>query len=139
MNLKTKPIVFFPAAIRGNRQRAEETSALIQWLKEQGITVLNEHVGTKDPIETFSEKSVKQKIPSKQRISKSKIPSKQRISKSKIPRGLINQNTSSRKFQVLLQELGEKLNMLGRKEVSGTNLRKYFVCVIKKTSFRLLQ
>lgn len=61
MDSKQKSLVYFAAAIRGNRKREKDIISLINWLKENGAIVLTEHVGTNNPIETFARKIGKTK------------------------------------------------------------------------------
>jgi len=57
MDLKTKPNIYFASAIRGDSERAgQSVILLIQWLKESGFTVLNDHIGDDDAIEAFARK-----------------------------------------------------------------------------------
>ncbi|MBU2109470.1 nucleoside 2-deoxyribosyltransferase [Patescibacteria group bacterium] len=59
--MNPKPVIYFAAAIRGNRQRKKEVINLIQWLKRNGVIVLTEHVGEDNPIEVFAQKINKTK------------------------------------------------------------------------------
>jgi len=62
MKSKNEKIVYFAAAIRGDRVIAEETiENIVSYIKNLGFTVLNEHVGAKDPIASFGDKIGKRK------------------------------------------------------------------------------
>lgn len=61
MNSKNNKIVYFAGAIRGDRIMAETMQKIVSYIKDLGFTVLTEHVGTEDPIETFAYKIGKTK------------------------------------------------------------------------------
>ena len=51
-----RSIVYFAGAIRGDRVAAEAMIALVDFLKELGVSVPSEHVRTVDPVKYFDEK-----------------------------------------------------------------------------------
>lgn len=61
MENKTDKIVYFAAAIRGDRIMSNIIKEIVRYIKKLGFSVLNEHVGADDPIATFAEKIGKTK------------------------------------------------------------------------------
>lgn len=54
-------VVYFAGAIRGDRVLATTFQEIIEFIKRSGFTVLTEHVGADDPIESFANKIGKHK------------------------------------------------------------------------------
>ena len=54
-------LVYFAAAIRGDRVVAEDVRMMIQFIQEKGISVLSEHVGAADPVAMFAHRVGKRK------------------------------------------------------------------------------